>query len=192
MFRRFTKKRVAILGVALGALALAVGAYAYLTTNGSGSGNATVISSTANAGKWTVAVTPDSTDALLPNSGTASLPFSITNASSGNEGLTNVNVSLATSGSGSSAVIEDSTGTPVAGCLASWFNVDGTSGSQTDTNAPVYTSSATQNSTTLVTLPDDLASGGVVYGTATITMSDFPVSQDACEGHTPKLTVSAS
>jgi hypothetical protein len=189
MFRRFTKKRVAILGVALGALALAVGAYAYLTTNGSGSGNATVISSTANANQWTVAVTPDSTHALLPNSGTASLPFSITNASSGNEGLTNVTVSLATSGSGSSAVIEDSNGTPVAGCLASWFNVDGTSGSQTDSNASVYTA---QNSGTLVTLPDDLASGGVVYGTATITMSDVNSSQDACEAHTPKLTVSAS
>jgi|GEM_PF-1855307 len=195
MLRKLTRKRVLLALCAIAAFAIVGAAFAYLTTDGSGSGNAAVISSTDNAGKWTVSVTPDSTHPLLPGSGTASLPFTITNASSGNEGLTNVTVALATTTDSLDSTkqdIEDANGNAVTGCYASWFNVDGASGSQSDSSAPVYSSASTQDSSTQLTLPRDLASGDVVYGTATITMSDVNANQDACEGHTPKLTVSAS
>src|SRR5436305_4883 len=77
MFRRFTRKRVALAVSAVAALALAAGAYAYFTANGAGTGSATV----GSADNITLAGTISGT--LYPAGDPASVSVLVTNPRSG-------------------------------------------------------------------------------------------------------------
>jgi hypothetical protein len=101
--KKFSFKKKMIAGAAAGALVLGIagGAFAYFTSTGSGSGNASVGSST----NWTVVVTSDTSNALLPGTGSETLSYTITNAGTGAQALNSVTATVADSGS----------------CLGSWF-----------------------------------------------------------------------
>ena len=187
MFRRFTKKRVAVGVAAVAALALAAGAYAYLTSVGSGTGSATV-GTTSNS--WGIQVTSDTTDALYPGNGSASLPYTLTNNSGGQLGLQNVTVAIATATNGDAESYSGGTYTDIAGCSASWFNVDGKAGGTSDTSPSVtYGTNPPQAASPSATI--DVAKGGQVTGTATLVMNDANTPQDACQGKSPAIIVTA-
>jgi hypothetical protein len=163
MFRKIGKKRgVAALSV-IAVLAIAGAAFAYFTSTGSGTGNAAVGNSTA----FTVAQTSTSGN-MYPGAGTSTLNYTVTNPSAGHQNLSAV---VATVNSNSSSDITTHGGTDVPGCLASWFTAVAHPGS----------------------LPQDLAGSGTSTGTVTVTMTNTPtISQDACQGATPDITISAS
>jgi hypothetical protein len=207
MLRRLvSRKRNVVVLSAVAALAIAGAAFAYFTTNGFSTQSGSVTSATANAGKWGVQVSPDpSTTQLLPGSGIDVLPFAITNNSAGNEGLTGVTVTLVSAPNpsiSSEADVEQMvSGTPtvVAGCQASWFNIDAQAGQQTDSAFAAahlaYFSSGTATSSTPVDLTkaaQDVASGGIVKGAAALSLSDSNVNQNACENVSPIVLVQAS
>ena len=91
MFRRFTKKRVAVGLAVVGALALAVGAYAYFTSTGTGSSTAT----------WIFTVTPGqfrvSTTWLAYSNRATNAPYTILDGST-SKGTILVNQQAAPSG----------------------------------------------------------------------------------------------
>jgi hypothetical protein len=159
MFRRFTKKRkLAALGV-VAVLAIAGAAIAYFTASGSGTGNATVGSSTA----WTV--TPGSASGTMyPGSGTSSFSYTVANPGSGPQHLSSTSATVADDGSGN---IKEH-GSPVSGCLASWFTAAD--------HSPA---------------PANVAAGSSVNGSVDVTMTDTGGDQNACQGHTPDITVGA-
>lgn len=193
MFRRFTKKRVAIGLSAVAALALAAGAYAYFTSAGTGTGSATVGST---SGSWGVSVQGDTSDALYPGVGKASLPYTLTNNSGGQLGLQNVTVAIATvpagqTGAGDAESYNSTTQaySDISGCKASWFSVDGGAGGASDTSPTV-----TYNSVSSVASPSaaiDVAKSGQVTGTATLQLLDANTPQDSCQGAAPALIVTA-
>jgi hypothetical protein len=189
MFRRFTKKRIAVAVSAVAALALAAGAYAYFTASGSGAGSAQV-GTTNSPNNWSVSVTGDSTDNLYPGGNTATMPYTITNSSPGHLGLRSVSVAVATDNTGdaNNGDIETTAGdasTAVPGCLASWFSVDGQSGPSDSAPSLKYLGST-------ATPTFDVASNGVVSGTATLQLTDLTTTdQDPCQGHSPAVTVTA-
>jgi hypothetical protein len=102
---------------------------------------------------------------MYPGAGTATLPYTVTNAGSGNQKLATTTSSVNADGSGNVT----SHGTSVSGCLATWF---------TAVNTPPTAA--------------DLAAGAHTTGTVAVTMTDAAVSQNACQGVTPDITVSAS
>jgi hypothetical protein len=166
MFRIFRMKRtVAALSV-VGVLVCAGAAFAYFTSTGSGSGNATVGSSSA----FTVNVAAASGGALYPGSGTQTLSYTVTNPSSGAQSLRATTASVASSGG--NITTGSGAGTPVTGCLASWF---------------------TATNTAPTPLPQNLAGGATsTSGSVAVTMQDSGTNQDPCQGATPNITVSAS
>jgi hypothetical protein len=148
--------------VVVAVLAVAGAAAAYFTSTGSGTGNATVGTSTG----FTVAVGAPTGGLLYPGSGTDTLSYTVHNPSSGAQNLSATSAVVASSGGNITQ-----NGTPVVGCLSSWF---------TATNTPP-------------TLPEDLAGGATsAAGSVAVTMSDSGTSQNACENATPDITVSAS
>jgi hypothetical protein len=157
---KFTKKRAVATLIAIGALAVAGGAFAYFTASGSGTGQATVGSSTP----WTVTF-GSTTGAMYPGAGTAVLPYTVTNAGSGNQKLATTTVSVNADASGNVT----SHGASVSGCLATWF---------TPTNTPP----------TAV----DLAAGAHTTGSVSVAMTDASANQNSCQGVSPDITVSAS
>jgi hypothetical protein len=170
MFRRFGKKRVVVALSAVGALALAISAYAYFTSSGSGTGSATVGSAQALSVSVGDRVGDPSGGPLYPD-GTSSetLGYTVTN-----------NASFAQSiGSTTVTVVEDANhdamhgATSITGCKASWF-------SATDTG----------HSAAPATLD---ANGGSATGIVTVTMpANSTDNQDACQGKTPDIKVSAN
>jgi hypothetical protein len=102
---------------------------------------------------------------MYPGAGTATLPYTVTNASTGHQKLATTTSSVNADGSGNVT----SHGTSVTGCLATWFTATNT--------APTAA---------------DLASGGTATGSVAVTMADAAVSQNACQGVTPDVTVNAS
>jgi hypothetical protein len=103
--KKFTFKKKMIAGAAAAALVLGAGgaAFAYFTSTGAGSGNASVGSAT----NWTVSVTSDTSNTLYPGSGTETLSYTITNASTtAAQALNAVTATVADSG----------------GCLGTWFS----------------------------------------------------------------------
>ena len=100
---RFSRKFAALSIVAASAL-VAGGAFAYFTASGSGTGSATVGSSSP----WTVTDDGTSGPVLLPGAGVQTVSYTVTNASAGQQGLTDVVVT-----------VDDS-----PGCDASNFTVD--------------------------------------------------------------------
>lgn len=202
MKRLITKKRLVAAGISVAMVAAGAGAaFAYFTASGSGNATAQTGSTNTHSGTkgWTVSVTGDSTDNLFPGTaagsgGKASLSFTITNATAGNLGLGNVDIEVAQDGSGNVLADPSNASSGVSGCQASWYDLDGT-GTPSDANASATSASLTYSSnpvsphTTLV----DVASGGVVSGTATLTLvDDSTQTQDACQGVTPSIVVTAS
>jgi hypothetical protein len=160
--------------VAAVVLTLAVGsmaAYAYFTSTGTGTGSA----ATGSATTWTVGNVGTS-GTMYPGAGTATLTYQVTNAGSGHQAVTGVSVTVASSGGN---IINDATGSAVAGCSASWFS------------AAASTFKASDGTTT-VTAPVDLAGSDYITGTSTVTMANVASSQDACQGFSPRLTISVS
>jgi hypothetical protein len=161
--RRFMKKRVYVALTVVASLAIAASAFAYFTSSGSGTGSATVGSSTA----FTVAVAPATGGPLFPGSGTQTLTYTVHNPSSGNQNLSGTTAAVA-----SSAGNITSGGTAVPGCLAADF---------------------TATNTAPTPLPQNLAGGAnSTTGSVAVTMQDSGANQNACQGKTPDITVSAS
>jgi hypothetical protein len=176
--RFLTKKKAA---AAVGVVAILGGglaAYAYFTSSGSANGSAGVGSAT----NWSVtgfngSGSPSSSGTMYPGAGTATLTYRITNAGTGHQAVTSVTVAVATTTvSGNTVIVDNSTGTGVAGCLATWF----TGGSS---------SFLASDGSTAVSLPADLAGSDYITGSTGVTMSNVASSQDTCQGHSPRVTV---
>ncbi len=166
LLRSRRQKILAFVSTTAGLVAV-VAAVAYFTgANGSGTGQASVGTSTA----WSVSVnTAGATGGpIYPGNGTDKIPYTVTNNGGGAQNLNTVTYSINHDGSGNIT----SNGTPVAGCLASWFSASA------DSNNP--------------TLPDDLAHGGTYTGNVDVTMSDSGTNQDPCQTTAPDVTVTAS
>jgi hypothetical protein len=172
MNRRSKKKAVAVvLGVLL-ALSAVTAAVAYFTgASNSSTGSATVGSSTQwgvgmNTPTWSGSLT-----ALYPGASndTEYLPFTVTNNGKGNQGITNIAVSMPTESNGDA---ETAGGADISGCQASWFTA------AVDPSDPA--------------LPSDVAAGGTYTGKVDLTMQDKNVNQNACQGAAPAVTVTAS
>lgn len=203
MKRFINKKRLVAAGISVALVAGGAGAaFAYFTASGSGNGTAATgqtNESNSNANGWTVSVTSDTSDALFPGTaagsgGEASLPFSIENNTPGQLGLGNVDIEVAQDSNGYVLSNPSDSTSGVTGCLASWYDLDGT-GTPSDANATyasaglIYGTTHVNPHTTLV----DVASGDSVTGTATLTLVDSTTaSQDDCQGVTPSIVVSAS
>jgi hypothetical protein len=163
MLRRFINKRAMAALTVVGVLVLAGAALAYFSSSGSGTGSASVGSSTA----FTVAVSPATGGPLYPGSGTENLAYTVNNPSSGSQNLSATTASVASSGANIT-----SGGVAVPGCLAADF---------TATNTPP------------TPLPQNLAGGATsTGGSVAVTMTNTAANQDACQGKTPDITVSAS
>jgi hypothetical protein len=157
------KRRIAVLGTVLAFVVVSAGAaFAYFTSTGSGTGSASV----GQAGNWTVTVSSDTSGKLLPGSGTEKIGYTITNPNKGSQAFSTVTATVNADGSGN---VLGANGTPVAGCLASWFTADAGT-----TTPPAGTS---------------IPKNGSATGTVTVTMLDEPVNQDACENVSPQITV---
>jgi hypothetical protein len=168
MFRRFTKKRVIAAVTAIAALALAAGAFAYFTSTGSTTGTGSV----GNATQWTVAdsSTPST---LYPGQGSFAIAGSVTNASSGNQGLNSLTVTI-------NAPTNTGTISSEAACTAADFALSSASGSG-------WTVATGGDSATYTWSPaDDLASSGTqAYPSGlSISMNDLTHAQDNCQGAT--------
>ena len=161
MIRRlFSRKRTMLLG-SLVAIAAVVGAVAYFTDSGSGTGKANV----GTSSPWTVSF-GTTTGTMYPGSGTSTVPYTVTNAGSGNQQLGSTSATVV-----SSSGNVTSSGVPVAGCLAAWFNA---------ANTPP------------ASLPATVAPGGTKTGSVAVTMIESTTNQDACKNVMPDILVSAS
>lgn len=161
-------RRKAATGAAL-ALLLTLGgggvAMAWFTSGGTGSGSAAI----GSAGASDFHIVGHSPSAnLYPGGDPADFTFDVTNDGSGTEHLGTVAITVA-SDSGTGEIVDD--GTPVAGCLASWFVV---------TPDVVVDTSITAGAT------DSAVSG------ASISMTESGGDQSACQGHTVDLDFVAS
>lgn len=169
------RKKVLAALATFGALAIGAIAVAYFTgADGTGTGSATVGSST----QWGVAVnsgsatySPSGYGAIYPGSGTEAIPFTVTNNGKGAQNLKSLSYAIKNDG-GSPAQAETSNGTVITGCQASWFSASGDGGNGT--------------------LPSDLSAGGTYSGKVNVTMSDSGGNQDACQGASPGVVVTAS
>jgi hypothetical protein len=176
--RRFGKKQVAI-AAGTGALVLAgsgIG-FAYFTSSGGGSGSAVVGSPTTAISVAQDAGTPAS--GLYPGANAKAVAFTITNPSPGYSYVNTVTVSIPTTTDGSSnTVVENaSDGSAVAGCLASWFQVN----------------NAVQSVHQSIPGTD---AGGNTYddsgSTASVQMLNVNLDQGACKGVTLKLNFTSN
>jgi hypothetical protein len=114
MFRRFTKKRLAVVLGAVAALAIAGSAVAYFSTSGTGTGQASV----GTAHNFAVSF-GTTTGTMYPGTGTSTVPYTIANPTgSGVQNLSATSVAVADDGHGN---ITDH-GTPVSGCSSVWFH----------------------------------------------------------------------
>jgi hypothetical protein len=185
MFRRFTKKRYALVLSAVGALALAVGAYAYFTSTGTGSSSATAGSSS----NYTVVVTPTGSVALTPQTSTdvsaaggVFQPYTGTvhNNSSGRQKVTllTANITGATPTTGNT-------------CAASNFSLY--SNASHWTVASGGQSATSTDGGTGTTLPSDMAAGATLsFNDIAVYLTDPGSNQDGCQGATVNVSVTAS
>jgi hypothetical protein len=161
MSRLFKRKRAIVALGSVVALVLAAGAYAYFTSTGTGTGTVGVGSSTAFA----VAFGTTTGGPLYPGAGSQALPYTVTNpAGGGSQSLTTTTASVASSGGNVTQA-----GTPVPGCLSTWF---------TATNTPPASI--------------NLGPGASTTGSVAVTMQDSGTNQDPCQGAAPDITVKAS
>jgi hypothetical protein len=94
------------------------------------------------------------------------IPFTVTNGSSGYQNLSSVTAALAANGNGDIT----HSGTAVTGCKASWFTVT--------PNPPA--------------LGDMAGNVTTAQGTVTVTMQDSGTNQNVCQGATPDVNINAS
>lgn len=162
----FTKKRAAVMAI-VGSLALGAGAYAYFTSTGTGSGAATVGTSTA----WMISSDALTGDSLTPGGTTEqTLTYTVTNPSSGNQGLTKVTVKVANP--------NGSAWTEVPGCSKDDFKINGAAAGASYEDVENF---------------GNIAPGADVTNTVTITMINDPIrNQDGCKLATPPLHLAAS
>lgn len=175
--RRFTRKRfIAALSV-IAVLAAAGAAIAYFTSTGTGTGSATV----GSASNWTVGETGTATggplypDAAIGTGHIQTDPYTVTNAGSGSQDLTQVVISVANA-NGSAWSSQTNPAKPA--CTASDFSVGG---------RPIGTA------WTDTSLAGDYVAGASQTGSVTVQMIDKTSSnQDNCQGVTVPLYMSAS
>jgi hypothetical protein len=113
MGMRLKKRTMVLLGAAVVAIGLAVGAYAYWTSTGSGTGSAAVGTDTP----WQVDTDPATGGPLTPGGPLQTVGYTVTNNSTGSQSLANVAISVA-----------NSDGSPWDGpgtCSAADFEVNG-------------------------------------------------------------------
>lgn len=163
-----TKKR-AVIAAVVGSLALSAGAYAYFTSTGTGSGTATVGTSTT----WQVDTAAPTGAALTPGGATEqTIGYTVTNNSSGNQNLANVNVRVGnTAADGSFAAWTAGT------CGADDFNINGAGA------GVAYDD---------VDAAGNLDAGANVSDEITLKMVDTGTNQDSCKDVTVPLYLSAS
>lgn len=160
-----TKKAVAVGASVALTLGLSGAAFAYFTSSGSGTGSATVGAAQANA--WGVAPGSTTGGPLYPGAGTETVPFTITNNGTGAQAYSAVTASVASS-SGNVTV----SGVAQAGCLSAWFTAVAAAPS--------------------VALGTSIAPAGLATDNVTVTMQNFPTSQNPCEGLSPEINLSVS
>jgi hypothetical protein len=155
------KKKLVVVVLTMGlTLGIAGAAFAYFTSTGSGTGGATVSSAT----NWTVVAAP-ATGTMYPGSGTSTVPFTVTNPNTGGLAYNTLSAVVATDGSGNIT----QGGTPVTGCLSTWF-------------VPVL-------GTPSVAAGVSIAGGGNFTVSVSVTMTDSLTDQDPCQGAAPDITL---
>jgi len=165
---RMPRKRVTVVVATAMALALGGGvAYAYFTAIGEGTGQATV----GTSGTWDVVQTGPAVGAMTPGGDTSVVTFTITNTGTGNQVYTTLTPTVVADVPGVDGVVEEN-GTPVAGCLASWFTVEAAE------SAPAAGTS--------------IAGGASATDDVTVTMSNPDVNQDACIDATPDINLAVA
>jgi hypothetical protein len=162
--KRFVSKKVVAVGLAAGiTLGLGGAAFAYFTAAGTGNAKAAV----GNTGTWAITQDGLAAGAMYPGQGSSAVIYTITNDGSGNQALTGLQASIpAVSGDVMSG------GKEVVGCLATWFS-------------PAV-------GTPSVAIGSSIAPSGTASVTVTVTMADAGVSQDACAGVSPEVSLAAS
>jgi hypothetical protein len=165
--KRFMNKKVVAIGLAVGlTLGAAGAAFAYFTSTGSGNGSVT----TGSATNWTVTASAHTGTTLFPGVGSEVVPFTITNAGTGDQALTSEVFSVANDGSGN--VTTGLSNTPVVGCLATWYSL--TPGTVSPANATT------------------IAPAGTATDSVTVILTNASVSQNACQGVTPNITLTVA
>src|SRR5690349_605685 len=101
---RLKKRTLVLLGAAVVAVGLAVGAYAYFTSSGSGTGSASVGTSTT----WAVTTDAAVGGPLTPGGPSETVAYHVKNNSTGAQKLQNVAISVANN--------DGTTWTAVSGC----------------------------------------------------------------------------
>lgn len=171
MLSWLSKKRLAAVAL-VAVLAVSGIAVAYFT-GGSGSvtgsgtvGSASALGVTTGTPTWSGSLT-----ALYPGAtnNTQLLPFTVTNGGNGHQSVTTITAALLKDASGNA---ETASGTPITGCLASWFTAT------VDTGNPA--------------LPSNLAPAGTYAGKIDLTMQDSGTNQNACQNAAPGVTITAS
>jgi hypothetical protein len=160
-----TRRRVVVALTAVVVLAAASGAFAYFTGSGSGVGTATV----GSGGAWKVTAAAPTGGPIYPGGSSEAISYTVTNTGSGSQELQATTAALETTTYNGATVVEQS-GAPVAGCLASWFTVTNSGPASQD-------------------LASQATSG---TGSVAVSLSDSGTNQDACEGVSPTLNISAS
>jgi hypothetical protein len=163
MLRRPRRKLVAVAVAVVGSLAIATAGLAYFTSTGSGTGSAVV----GNTTGWTVNIGSGIGGPLYPGAGAENISYTVTNSSPGVQALGATSASVASSTLGGDVT---QNGVPVPGCSASWF---------TATNNPPSPQAV-------------LGGQDSTAGSVDVTMQDSGTNQDACQGATPDITISAS
>ncbi len=175
----FSRKKIAILATA-GAVVLGSGvaAFAYFSASGSGTGSATITVGSPG----TVTITQDAYGAsapkftavtLYPGSGSQSVGFTVTNNGVGHQYVGTVTATVNSSGGNVT-----SGGTPVVGCLASWFTVTGAA-------VPVNTDLAGAGTI-------DVGNATTVPSTIAVSMTNAAASQNSCAGKSIDLAFTSS
>jgi hypothetical protein len=171
MSRKLPRKRLAALGF-IAALAITGVSVAYFT---GGSGTVTGSGTVGASSAWGVTTgTPTwsgSLTALYPGAvnDTQLIPFTVTNNGNGHQSVTTVSAVLPHQANGDA---QTAAGADIPGCLAGWFTATADSGNPA--------------------LPTDVAPGATYAGKVDLTMQNVNVSQDACQGKAPAVTITAA
>ena len=163
--KRFGKRTLVLLAAVSAAAVAAVGGYAYFTSSGSGSGSATVGTDTP----WQVTTAAATGGPLTPGGPVQTVGYTVKNNSTGNQQLSSVVVSVATSIGGA----WDGPGS----CSAADFSVSGAAAGAT------YTHTA---------LAQLFGPGGSDSASVTVRMVETGANQNDCRNAVVPLYFAAS
>jgi hypothetical protein len=163
--RRFGKRTVVVLAVVVAASVAAVAGYAFWTSTGTGSGNA----STGTAGLWQVTSQSPSGASLVPGGPAQTVQYTVTNTGAGDQVLAGVTVSVAND--------NGSAWTPLGGCTAADFSVNGQSA-----GSPHFHTALAQT----------FGPGGSSSATVSVRLVETGGNQNGCQGKTVPLYFVAS